>query len=505
MKRFSLVLLLAAAICAPIAQAQTGAARPNNQAAPAADKKDDCGCEAKHPPDVLATVNGVKIGIKDIDEPIKEKIKELQNQVVEARKRELDLQINSRLLEAEAKKRGITAAKLIEAEIVGKTVEPTEAEARAFYDQNQSRIPGTFAETKTDIIDYLRDQRQREEASKLAARLRSGVDLKILAASVTAPEKEADRARVFATINGTPITSGDIEDSLKPLIFEVQERVYELRKQQLDLKVNDLLLVQEAQKRKVTTRALLDAEVTPKVKKVTDEDAQAFFDKNKSQLNGDFPQLKPQIIQYLERAEQRKAEFAFAEQLRKSGAVETFLPMPDPPVYQIATDDQPSKGKPDAPVTIVEFTDFQCPSCAKTHPVIETLVQEYGDKVRFVVRDYPLSQHPNAFKAAEAAEAAREQNKYWEYVALLFHNQDALGVEKLKEYATQVGLDRAKFDAALASGKFTEKVQRDLRDGDKAGVNSTPTVFINGKRARERTLEGLRAAIEAALKDGAKK
>jgi protein-disulfide isomerase len=116
------------------------------------------------------------------------------------------------------------------------------------------------------------------------------------------------------------------------------------------------------------------------------------------------------------------------------------------------------------------------------------------------VRDYPLSQHADALKAAEAAEAAREQGKYWEYTMLLYQNQSALGVDKLKEYATRVGLDRAKFDAALDSGKFAESVRRDMQDGDRVGVAGTPTVFVNGRRVERASYEDLKAAIEAALK-----
>jgi len=125
--------------------------------------------------------------------------------------------------------------------------------------------------------------------------------------------------------------------------------------------------------------------------------------------------------------------------------------------------------------------------------------------VKLLVRIFPVAQHTHAYKAAEAAEAAREQGKYWDYATLLFTNQKALEIDKLKEYASRLGLDRKKFDAALDSGRFSGKVKRDMADGDKIGVDSTPSVFINGKRARERTREALKAAIDAALKEGAKK
>jgi protein-disulfide isomerase len=249
----------------------------------------------------------------------------------------------------------------------------------------------------------------------------------------------------------------------------------------------------------LTTGALLDAEVTAKVPAVTEADAQKFYDENKARIEGEFAQLKEQIVEYLREVETRKLTVALADRLRSAAQVRTFLAAPQPPVYKLATDGQPSKGSEKAAVTLVEFTDYQCPSCAKAQPALERLVAEYGDRVRLVVRDYPLSQHKEAQKAAEAAEAAREQGKYWEYAALLFQNQSALQTDKLKEYATRVGLDRAKFDAALDSGKFTESVHRDLHDGDRAGVAGTPTIFLNGRRVAETSYEGLKAAVDAAL------
>jgi protein-disulfide isomerase len=139
------------------------------------------------------------------------------------------------------------------------------------------------------------------------------------------------------------------------------------------------------------------------------------------------------------------------------------------------------------------------------HPILDRIVKEFGDRVRLVMRDFPLSQHANARKAAEAAEAAREQGKYWEYADVLFRNQSALGVDKLRQYASEVGLDRAKFDAALDSGKFAEKVQRDVVDGHRLGVNGTPTLYLNGKRLADNSYESVKSAIETVLNRSAKR
>jgi protein-disulfide isomerase len=236
---------------------------------------------------------------------------------------------------------------------------------------------------------------------------------------------------------------------------------------------------------------------------VTEEDAQAFFAEHQKEIGGEFAQQKDRVMAYLQERESRRAEIAFADRLRSAAALKLFLKEPEQPVYQISTDDQPLKGTQTAAVTIVEFTDYQCPSCAATTPMLERLLSEYNGKVRLVVRDFPLEQHAEAFKAAEAAEGAREQGKYWEYVALLIKNQSALGTDQLKAYASQLSLDRKRFDEALDSGKFADKVQRDLRDGIKYGVAGTPAIFINGRLVADRTYETLKAAIDDALKEKA--
>ena len=536
---FYAVLLAAALACAAAAQTRRGgtpatparprptpaaqtpaakptpapaAARPAQTPAPAAQPAassaaaDPCGCEAGPLPEVLGTVNGIKITRADIGSQTQQRIAQIQQDVIDARKRELDLQINSILLEAESKKRGITPTKLIEDEIVAKVRVPTDAEAQAYFEQNKARVEQqagravTFAELKDNIVGFLREQRQEERAKQFADTLRAAWPVKKSVESATPPATPADRARVFATVNGRNITSGDIEDSLLPLVATAQEQLYLLRKADVDMKINDILLNAEAQKRGVTGRAVLDAEITAKAPAVTEAQALDFFNKNKGRINGDFPTLKYQIIQYLQEQEQQRLEKAFVDRLRNGASVQTFLTPPPPPVFKVSTDDQPTKGNPNAVVTLVEFTDYQCPTCAAAQPVLERLLTEYGDRLRLVVRDFPLSMHPEARKAAEAAEAAREQGKYWDFTAILFRNQSALKTEQLKQYAQVLGLDRAKFDAALDTGKFADKVERDLLEGQRFGVSGTPTFFVNGRRARDVTYEALKAAIEEALK-----
>ncbi|MCA1592997.1 MAG: hypothetical protein LC754_10180 [Acidobacteria bacterium] len=338
------VVIIAACASAALAQTSSPAATQSKAATPAvADKSpqqtaaataevaEDCGCEVRDATDVLAVVNGVKVSNNEIEEQTRESVGGIKRQVIEARKHEVDLQINTRLLNAEAKRRGLTPVKLVEAEVISKVAEPTDSEAQSFFEQNKNRIVGEFADVKKNIIEHLRVQRQGEEAKKFVERLRAGAQVKVLVERATPPQTEMDRARVFATVNGDQVTSGDVENQLRPLVSEAQRRIYNLRKKELDQKINSILLEAEAQKRKVTTQAILDAELKPKVRKVTEDDAVKYYEQNKEKMTGDFTLLRPQIMDFLQQREVAKAEVAFADQLRSSASIQIFLAEPPAP------------------------------------------------------------------------------------------------------------------------------------------------------------------------------
>jgi protein-disulfide isomerase len=149
-------------------------------------------------------------------------------------------------------------------------------------------------------------------------------------------------------------------------------------------------------------------------------------------------------------------------------------------------DDDPWAGKREAKVIVVEFSDFQCPFCAKMYPSIQRLIETYGDRILFVYRDFPLSSiHPQAQKAAESAQCAFEQGRFWEYHDRLFERQEewaSLGIPKFREYAADLGLDTERFNECLDSGKYAAEVAADLREGERIGVSATPTYFINGRK-----------------------
>jgi protein-disulfide isomerase len=158
------------------------------------------------------------------------------------------------------------------------------------------------------------------------------------------------------------------------------------------------------------------------------------------------------------------------------------------------------RGPATAAVTLVEYGDYECPYCGAAYPVVEELQQLLGDDMRFAYRHFPLSQiHPHAYRAAEAAEAAGVQERFWEMHQLLFTNQDRLSTSDLVGYARALGLDLERFAAELESHAQAPKLREDFLSGIRSGVNGTPTFFINGVRHNGgHDLESLLEAIRGA-------
>ena len=184
--------------------------------------------------------------------------------------------------------------------------------------------------------------------------------------------------------------------------------------------------------------------------------------------------------------QQRKERETVRNMIRRAG-LRTYLNAPEPPVYTIQEDGSPALGPSDAPVTIVVFSDFQCPYSARAHPDLKRLVAEFPDQVRLVFRHYPLSGHRNARQAAEAAALAHDQGKFWQYHDLLFANQDKLKTRDLYEYARQLDLDIIQFKQGMANRKHEARIKAELESGDRCGVQGTPAIYINGKPRRPRT------------------
>lgn len=291
----------------------------------------NCGCEQKPPINVLAVINGVKITQRDLSIDTRTQVSLAQDTVITARAQALNQLINKMLLEGEAKRRGLTSAKLLELEVNAKVIPPAEKEARAFYEQNKKRIGKSFGEVKNNILAQMKSERETFRAAQFANELRARAQVNVATAPVTPPANEADLSRVFAAVNNVNITSQDIEQSLLPLISRVQQQVYALRKRDLDIRINDLLLEQEARRLGTTPKALIDLNVRTKVPIISEQQARTYYNEQKSNLQGSFSDLKLNIMQYLQEQESQKWFAAYAEELRKGAAVQMYLTAPPPP------------------------------------------------------------------------------------------------------------------------------------------------------------------------------
>ena len=240
-------------------------------------------------------------------------------------------------------------------------------------------------------------------------------------------------------------------------------------------------------------------EVSEKARRPNADEVAKFYKENSKDISGDLASVQNQLADFLEERDRQRLEQELHARLRAAANVRLLIQEPQAPSQAVSVDDDPSMGPATAPVTIVAFTDFQCPACAAMHPIVEEVVKSYGNRVRLVMRDFPLQIHVNARKAAEAANAAHAQGKFFEYAALLFQRQNSLDPESLKKYATELGLDRRRFDAALDKGTYATEVQHDLEDGDSYGVDQTPTIFVNGVVLGTLSREALRAAIDRVL------
>jgi len=289
----------------------------------------DCGCEDKPQVNTLAVVNGVKITKAQLGSDAQNRITQLQGEVIKARGAALDLRINALLLDAEAKRRGLTSDQLLQLEVRDKVTEPSEAEVQAFYNERKQQIGKDFKTVRPDIIALFKAEHESLESARFAMALRSAANIVVVNSNVTPPVSEEDLDRVFATINGRPITSRDIEKSLAPLIFKVQEQVYTIRKQDLDQRINDLLLEHEANARNTTAESLLANEVRSKLPIITDQQARSYYEANRNKLSLDFEKVKYLIIQYLLSAEEKKLSAAYAARLRENAAVQIYLTPPE--------------------------------------------------------------------------------------------------------------------------------------------------------------------------------
>ncbi|HXH69850.1 MAG TPA: thioredoxin domain-containing protein [Pyrinomonadaceae bacterium] len=417
---------------------------------------------------VLATANNQTFTSKDLAPSVREAFENLPKLIAEKRKELLEQQIAGILLDAESTARKTTVEKLIQKEVYAKIPNPTDAQVQAVFDANRAAIGDKIIkEVRPQIVVFLRRDLEQKAFADYISTLKTKYKISI-GRDVNMPNLAA--SDILATVGGKPLSVDAFEAKNALPLYEIKAEIYDQTRDTLEQLLFSTLLVAEAKSQNIQASDLIAREVTDKMRE--------FADTEREQLQND---LRKRLFQ-------------------KYNA-KVLLKDPLPVAQNISTEGSPSKGKTDAPLTVVMFTDFQCSHCAAAHPVLQKVMAGYAGKIRFVVRNYPLeSIHENAFRAALAANAAHAQGKFFEYTEILYNNQNNLNEVSLKKYAAQIGLIQKQFDLDLGSEKSAAAVRRDLQDGVSYGVAATPTVFVNGVKARANSAQDFRRAIERALK-----
>lgn len=340
-------------------------------------------------------------------------------------------------------------------------------------------------------------------------KIHKGLSIPALLAAVLLSAAQSASPPV-ATVNGSDITelqllqaaSADLTklNANRPQPQAAYDRArLEVLWKALDTMIEDKLIAAEAARNSMTRERLLEIEVESNVETPSPQEVEQFYEANKGQITIPKAQALPQVRQYIVDSRRRQYREMLMSRLRRSYKVTTFL---DPLRTEVATAGHPAHGPANAPVTIVEFADFECPFCGGLYPTLKLVEQNYPDKVRFVYRQFPLTNtHRFAQKAAEASLCANDQQHFWEFHDSMFSDQSHLDVASLKQRASALGLNATAFDMCLDSGGKAEVITKDMEEGRKAGVSSTPTLFINGRLMKgNQPYNQIREIIEDELK-----
>ncbi len=303
---------------------------------------------------------------------------------------------------------------------------------------------------------------------------------------------------VVAEVNGAPILAAELEQKVAGRLGRLRQEEYDIRRQALDELIAVRLIAADAARRGLSPEELLRQEVDGKAVLPADQ-VEAIYEQNKARFAG---QTREQAVARIrevlgQRAKaERRAEYE--KQLRDAARVAVRLEAP-----KVAVDipaGAPATGPAGAPVTIVEFTDYQCPYCHRAQGTIDQVLQRYSGKVRIVHLDFPLDGHPQAVPAARAARCAGEQGKFWEYHRGLMTEQGTLEDSDLKARASKLGLDAAAFASCLSSGRHDDAIQASFAQGEQLGVTGTPAYFVNGRLiSGARPFESFAEVIDAEL------
>jgi len=285
-----------------------------------------------------------------------------------------------------------------------------------------------------------------------------------------------DGNTVIAEVDGMRITLAQFESKRPSALFQARNSFFDAEKKAVEEYIDDLLLERQAQKENMPVAQLLERHVNGEIAKDPDDAVLRVYYEGVD-TNEPFEAVRDKIIEHLRQRRLAKAKTAYIQSLRSQAKITVDVA---PPRIDISLQDTPVRGPAGAPLTLVEYADYECPYCQQVQPTLDQLEAAFKGKMAFAYKDLPLPMHPHAQKAAEASQCAGLQGKYWEYHDLLSKTK-ALEVSQLKAGARQLGLEPGAFDKCLDSGERAESVKSSQNEAQKLGLLGTPSFFLNGR------------------------
>jgi protein-disulfide isomerase len=296
--------------------------------------------------------------------------------------------------------------------------------------------------------------------------------------------QKPESPKVAARVGDAEIGMAELEAPLTTQIYDLEREKHRLKREKLDDLIVEMLLQKEAGARNISVQELINVEVISKGITVSDDEIDQYYAQNRAKLaewKGSLDELKSRIRTSLQQQNSVRKTIEYAWTLKTKYPVVDYLEEPASPFAVLETEGSPALGPQDAPVTVFEFSDYECPSCRQAHDVVREVKKHYGQQIRWVFKDYPLKRHEYARGAAEAARCAEDQGKFWAYQDLLYGSSADLTKDRLLRLAADLGLDMVLFKGCVEGGKHQASVERDLEQAKKAGLDRTPSFVINGR------------------------
>jgi protein-disulfide isomerase len=306
-------------------------------------------------------------------------------------------------------------------------------------------------------------------------------------------------SEVVARYDDQVITESELEDAAKAQLVSLRQQEYEIKRQQLEQTIFERLMDRAAAAAGVTSSEYMNQQVMEKVAEPSEEEIAKVLAQYRSRLNPDDAKAREQVVGYLKQQQQAQLNKDLKERLFREANVQILL---EPMRFEaVITPDTPSRGGgPDAPVTLIEYTDFQCPFCSRVQPTLVQIQDRYGDLVRHVFKQLPLPMHPQARIGAEASLCAAAQGKFWEMHDWLFAHKDQINRDAMVEQVKTMGMDPEAFGSCLDANTFSARIDADSKEARSFGITGTPGFLINGIAVRgAQPLEEFERIIDSEL------